>query len=326
MRRIGNKRKALMTLGSLVIMFFISQVLFPNDLLAKSRESILRRGNVHIGISQEVDDIVCAQGNVVIEGHVFGSVFVVSGNILLKSTAVVDNNITLTDGDIWITKGARVKKGISTFGGKIHLEEGARVGGGIQEIISLEKLSEGMLSLMAKYIIMDRPLPPQSFNLAELSSLNLKQYGLRKKLERRFNLINIAGVGEVQFSPQVAEDAQELYYRKGRADIFLRVIKFNSKEDADYFWERLRELPESKMHNSVHVSLGDGAHWFFRHQHFTTCMWYRGRWFTYLDVSLKIPGLKRIERFWKESEELRDTILMEIERFYLKASQAGKKE
>ena len=54
MRRIGNKRKALMTLGSLVIMFFISQVLLQNDLLDKSRESILRMGNVHIVISQEV--------------------------------------------------------------------------------------------------------------------------------------------------------------------------------------------------------------------------------------------------------------------------------
>ena len=101
-----------MTLGSLVIMFFISQVLFPNDLLAKSRESILRRGNVHIGISQEVDDIVCAQGNVAIEGHVFGSVFVVSGDILLKSTAVIDKHITHNDREKWITKRAVLKKGI----------------------------------------------------------------------------------------------------------------------------------------------------------------------------------------------------------------------
>jgi len=308
-----------------IIISVLLQITFVVS-MAQARESIMRRGDVHIGTSQEVEDIVCVQGNVIIEGHVLGSVFVVSGDILLKSTAIVDNNVTLTNGNIWIARGAAIKKGLNTFGGKIHLEEGAKVLGGVQEAVSPENLSEEILSLMAKYIIMDRPIPPQGFNIAELSSLNLERYGLRKRLERNFNHFDIPGIGEVRFSPKVVEDARELYFRRGVAEIILRVIKFNSQEDADYFWERLRELPESKMHNSVHVSLGDGAHWFFRHRNFTSCMWYRGKWFTYLDVSLNIPVLRRIERFWKEPEELRDAILMDIESLYLKAGQGKKKD
>jgi len=308
-----------------IIISVLLQIAFVVS-MAQAQESIMRRGDVHIRASQEVEDIVCAHGNVTIEGHVLGSIFVVSGDVLMKSTAIVDNNVTLTNGNIWVAKGAVIKKSLNTFGGKIHLEEGTRVLGGVQEAVSPENLSEEILSLMAKYIIMDRPIPPQGFNLAELSSLNLEQYGLRKRLERKFNIFNISGIGEVRFSPKVVEDARELYYGRGGAEIVLRVIKFNSQEDADYFWERLRELPESKMSKSVHVSLGDGAHWFFRHKNFTTCMWYRGKWFTYLDVSLHIPVLRRIERFWKEPEELRDSILMDIESLYLKAGQGKKKD
>jgi len=308
-----------------IIVFVLLQIIFVVS-MTQARESVLRRGDVHIGASQEVEDIVCAHGNVTIEGHVLGSIFVVSGDVLMKSTAIVDNNVTLTNGNIWVAKGAVIKKSLNTFGGKIHLEEGTRVLGGVQEAASPENLSGEILSLMEKYIVMDRPIPPQTFNLAGLSSLNLEQYGFGKRLEREINRFDISGIGEVRFSPRVVEDARELYYHRGVAEVVLRVIKFNSQEDADNFWEILRELPESKMSKSVHVSLGDGAHWFFRHKNFTTCMWYRGKWFTYLDVSVNIPVLRRIERFWKEPEELRDSILMDIEGLYQKADQEKKKK
>jgi hypothetical protein len=81
----------------------------------------------------------------------------------------------------------------------------------------------------------------------------------------------------------------------------LTAIRFMTHSDAEFFWSKVRTIPEARINHSLHISLGDGAHWYFRHKESSVVMWYRDNWFFCVDVE---GGSSASER-----DQLRDRIV-----------------
>lgn len=236
---------------------------------ALAGESLQTRGHLEIPQGREVADVVVADGNLRIQGAVRGSVYVVAGDVLLEPGSRVQGSLTVIGGQAWVSAEARVEQGIYVLAGQLHLEEGAAVAGEVQVVEQSASLTPAKIALISRYILLPRTVPGPAFSLDQLQQLDLSRLRLRRAPWEKVAYLDLGRLGKTPLEFQEVQDARELKSDRVR----IEVIKFVNPAGAEKFWDALREMPEDKLSNSVHSSLGEGAHWYFQNPGRTYLLW-----------------------------------------------------
>jgi len=283
-------------------------------LAALPQESAMKRGDLVIGPGKALNDVVVADGNLVVNGRVRGSVFVVNGDAMINPGAAVEGNLTVLAGGLWVSRGASVSGEINVFSGEAHIEEGAAVGSEVRALAEVSSLTPEKLSLISRYILFNRKTPPDSFALSGLSQLDLGPLRLRVGEDRDAISLSLYELGRTRLDLEQIGGARERVYRGHDIRVRVCVIRFKTPAAADAFWEGLRDDYEEKTKYSVHNSLGDGAHWYFRNRGASYCLWYKDRTFQAVMVRHDDDDPERDE--WEQVEDLRDRIILELKNLY----------
>jgi cytoskeletal protein CcmA (bactofilin family) len=279
-----------------------------------SGQSLMQRGDLAIEDQKSVDDVVVADGNLVVSGNIQGSVFVVNGDALLEPGSCVDGNLTIIGGSLWVSRGAEVAGEINIFSGKAHMEEGAKLGSQMRAMEEVSSLTEEKLALISRYILFNRKIPSPSIRLENLEKLDLGMLRLKRLRARSALQLNLLKLGKTGLSVDDVQDSYELLYKGHDVDAGICAVRFNSGSQADKFWNQLRTEYEERVNQSVHNSLGEGAHWYFRHGSASYCMWYKDQ--TFQAVAVMHEDSHPEDDEWEEVENMRDRILLELKNFY----------
>jgi hypothetical protein len=261
-----------------------------------------------------VDDVVVADGNLTVQGAVRGSVFVVNGDVTLAPGANVTGNLTVLSGSLRVAKGATVEGEVNVFSGQAQIEPGAQVGGEVHALDEVSSLTPERLALVSRCILFDRKTPPDTFALTGLDRLDLE--GLRRVRDRgrRVSELGLFELGHMGIDREAVDDSWQSDYRGRDEWVRVAVVRFKTEEDAARFWSGLRQRFEGRTTNSVHNSLGEGGHWFFRHRESSYCLWFKGRTFQAVMVRQfeDHPG----PRGWEQAETLRDQAVAALKIYY----------
>jgi len=281
-----------------------------------AKPSLMQRGDAQIKAGATVMDVVLADGNLVVKGRVLGSVFVVNGDVLIESGAVVEGNLTVLSGSLWVSNQAAVEGEINILAGKTHLEEGAKTGGGIQALAEVPTLTPDKLATISRYLIFHRKVPAENWALADLDRLDpAAALRLKKVREGPITRLDLFELGSAPFNLDELDDSYEIFYR-GRRGLQARVaaVRMNSESSLAAFWDNLRLNHDQKVAHSVHNSLADGDHWFFRHRGASYCLWRQGR--TLMAVMVRHGDRTPDEKDWRRVEDLRDQLILELSSLY----------
>ncbi|HUT53509.1 MAG TPA: hypothetical protein VM658_08970 [bacterium] len=303
-----------MTSNSKIALLLIAALLLLAPALARADQSVMRRGDLTIEKQSIVDDVVVADGNLTVRGKVRGSVFVVNGDALLSPGASVAGNLTVLSGSLWVSKGAAVEGESNVFSGEAHVEEGANIAGEVRALEEVSSLTPEKLALISRCILFDRKTPPDTFALSGLD--RLAPPGLRPVRRRGLKVFELGlfELGRMPLDRDEVDDSWQMNYRGRDEWVRVAVVRFKTDDEAARFWSGLREKFEGRTTYSVHNSLGEGGHWFFRHREATYCLWFSGR--TLQAVMVRQfkddPG----PREWKEAEAFRDQVVAALKSFY----------
>lgn len=281
---------------------------FPAALFAQP--SVMQRGNLSIARESVVLDVVAADGNLVILGRVEGSVFLVNGDLRIEPGGVVKGNLTVLGGDLWVANGGAVEGEINVLSGKSHLDPGARVGPQVRVLESVPSLTPEKLALISRYIIFNRTAPADSFRLSALGNLDPKKLQAVKVHEQRAVRLDLFELGGLPLNLDEIADSEEVVFRAHELRARVVAVRFRTPAAIASLWDRLRTVFEEKIYYSVHNSLGDGAHWFFRFRSASYCLWYRDQTLTAVMVRHDSPKPGKDE--WLRVEDLRDRLILEI--------------
>ena len=256
---------------ALLLLLGLLLILAPAAGPARAAESLQSRGNQEIPRGREVADVVVADGNLRIGGTVLGSVYVVAGDVLMDPGSRVQGSLTVIGGQAWVPAGASVGQGVYVLAGQLHLEEGAAVAGEVQVVERSASLTPAKVAVISRYILLPRAVPGPAFSLDQLKQLDLSKLRLHPGPVEKIAYLDLGRLGKTPFEFREVLDARELKSDRAR----IEVIKFVNPAAAEKFWEALRNLPEDRMSNSVHSSLGEGAHWYFQSSGRTYLLWTR---------------------------------------------------
>jgi len=269
--------------------------------------NIEKRGPVTVARWAEVGDVVVADGALHVHGKANGSVFVVKGNVVLSSGSVVKGNITVLGGDLLARRGCLVEGEINVFSGRANVEPGARTMSEVRALEEVSSLTPEKLDVISRYIIFDRPLPPDAFKPADLAGLDLGEMDFRRVRSQRVSRLGLFDLGRARLDREQVEDAYEVVFRNHRLGARVAMVRFKSEDAVEKFWEKFRTSREKRTNYSVHNSLGDGAHWFFRHEGTSFCMWRKGP--TLMALMVRHNDDDPEEDEWIAVEEARDSAL-----------------
>jgi hypothetical protein len=310
-----KKEEEKLILNSKIRIFLIAGLLaLLVPVLAFAQNSVMRRGDVVIKPNITVYDIVAADGDLAILGRVKGSVFLVNGNASLSPNSLVEGNLTVLGGDLTVNKGAGVTGEINVFAGKAHIADGSAVSSEVKTMEEVPALTDEKLALISRYIIFDRPKPDNTFLVTDFFGLDLSSIKMKKVKEDIITRLNMYELGRIPFDVEELEGPIEIQYwgDNGRAKVAL--VVFKTPKAAEDFWDMLRNSFEDKVNHSVHNSLGDGAHWFFRYRGTTYCLWYKGEVFHAVMVRHEDSSPEKDE--WEQVEMIRDEIISKLRKMY----------
>lgn len=279
-----------------------------------AQNSVMQRGDVMVRAGERVDDVVVADGNLVVKGAVNGSVFAVNGDVMLSPGARVSGNLTVLGGSLWLSRGSSVGGEVNVFSGKAHIEEGAVTGSDVRAMEEVSSLTPEKLSTISRYLIFSRRTPPPDFPLSRLEGLDLEDLRLRKYRDQSTLQLDLYELGEVPVGMDEVAESRQLDFRGHDVRLRVCVFRFSSPEEAQRLWEGMRVKYEESTSHSVHNSLGGGAHWFFRHDESTYGMWCVGD--TLQAVMVRHDDDHPEKDEWRDIENLRDQVIVELFKFY----------
>ena len=311
---------------------------------AGAPESLQARGNLEIAAGREVADVVVADGNLRLAGQVRGAVFVANGDVLLDPGALVQGSLTVFGGKAWVSAGARIGGDLIVFAGQAHLEEGAVIVGATQIKETDPALTPEKIALVSRYLLLPRIVPNQAFPLDQLGRLDLSNLRLRRTVDQKVAYLDLGRAAKLPLDFKEVEDARELR-AEGWGRVRITVVKFTGPAAAKRFWDALRETLENppapaaparpregehahpgerhasfarpvEINHSVHSSLGDGAHWYFRDDGSSYLLWTKAPYLVAIQSSWfhDAPDLGREE--WKRVEEVRDQVRLSLESLF----------
>ncbi len=283
-------------------------------LVSFSQQGVMHRGDLTVDQRRLVEDVVVADGNLVVRGRVTGSVFLVNGDASVEPFAAVDGNLTVLGGSLWVSRGASVGGEINVFSGKAHIEEGAGVGSQVRALEEVPSLTDEKLALVSRYIIFNRKAPGPGYRLENLDALDLEALKLRKAGSGPALQLDFARLGKQAVNLDEIEGSREVVFRDHDLRVIVSTVRFASDDNVNNFWDRLRGDYEEKVSHSVHNSLGEGAHWYFRYRGASFCIWHKDRVLQSVVVWHEDDDPDEDE--WEEVESLRDRIILEVQNYY----------
>lgn len=268
---------------------------------------VMRRGTYRLPSGTEVGDVVVSGGPVEIMGKVRGSLFVADGTVTVFEGGEISGNVTVINRELRLLPGSVVHGSVYVIGGRIDRRENAKVEGEISE--KKEKLSFESRILLMKYLVFERPCPPPGTPDEILASLSRNIYGWKKDGIIPWNSLTIGELPSIALPAGAASSARIGLWRQWQWEIRVGVARFADGKEAAGFWETVQKIwPEEKMRNSVHVSLGDGAHWFFVNGNHSSALWIGDKCLVLVDAGPG-PDAKGSANF---AERLRDQTIWKI--------------
>ena len=88
------------------------------------------------------------------------------------------------------------------------------------------------------------------------------------------------------------------------------MFRFSEEEAPAEFWMSLRNQYDAKVSQSVHNSLGEGAHWFFRHEGASYVLWHKDLVLVSIVVRHDDDDPEADE--WERVERVRDLIIKQL--------------
>jgi hypothetical protein len=275
--------------------------------------SVMQRGSYTVARDAVCRDAVVSDGTLVIWGRVEGSVFVVRGNVRVNEGGVVRGNLTVLGGDLRVASGAAVEGEINVFSGRAEVAKGAKTGPEVRVMEQVASLTPEKLAVISRYIIFPRVMPSSDFALSGLGEglWPLARFQVQEQKPARLDLFEL---GSVALNPNEIADADEILYRRHEVQARVVAVRFREPAAVEALWSRLRAEFEEKASSSVHNSLGEGAHWFFRQDHATYCLWYRGN--TLMAVMTRLDQDHPSPAEWLAAEAARDAIIQTLADFF----------
>ncbi|MFO8058917.1 MAG: polymer-forming cytoskeletal protein [bacterium] len=281
----------------------------------------MQRGEFVVGKDELKEDVVVADGDLFIRGQVTGSVFVVNGDCMVDHRGLVEGNITVLEGDVWISAGASVKGEISVFSGEAKIAPKAGVSSRVRAVEDVPSLTEERVSTISRYIIFPRHVPAGETSLNSLSRLNLERLRMRKRRESEPEKLRLYELGSASVEVGSRLPSKEVVFRGHDLRARVCVFRFSGAEAAGEFWSALRREYEEKVGRSVHNSLGEGAHWYFRHEGSSYVLWHRHGVIVAVMVRHDDDDPEADE--WERVEEVRDEIIKQLFKYWGGRRQSG---
>jgi hypothetical protein len=178
--------------------------------------------------------------------------------------------------------------------------------------------------LIGRYIVFERTAPPMELPLSRLSTLDLSAARLRKIRDDRAQRLELFELGRLPLHSSDLREGFEVLFRG--QDVLARVaaFRFASDESAEAVWDKARAAFEDKTSQSVHNSLGPGAHWFFRHRSSTYCLWMSGS--TITAVMVRHDHDEPAPKEWELIEAARDAMIDQVRKLYAGGANPPAKE
>ena len=266
--------------------FFII-VLFGFACSSVFAESPMQKGGrIVVAQGETVEDIVAYGSTIIVKGSVFGTIYAVASDITVESTAEIKGDVTLIRGSLTISGAPALKGKVTVYDTMIkadlpYLVKGDTLvfrdtGFNIQSVQT--PVSPDVLAYMEKYLIMPRPVPVGS-------DLFFPEFVTRDGFVQNITEFKISSLVEFSIQKEIMESSVAFSGMGDGCVVRITAVKFNALSDAKYFWNKVRTLPESRINHSLHISLGDGAHWYFRHKESSVALWYRNNWLFCVDVA-----------------------------------------
>jgi len=280
--------------------------------LVHAQNYMCQDGTVDVKPGTTAEDVVTFGADVIIRGNVFGTVYSVESDVTLGDGAVVTGDMTLIKGALTIARNAVIKGKILVFETLIKtdlpyfVQAGTLVfkdaGFKIQSIAGT--VDQRVIDYLRRYLVMPRPVPAG------------RETVFPDFVDRS---ASAEGVGSFRISSLVEFNIQrEIIDRsfafRGTCDdqiVDITAIRFDTPADSEYFWNKVRTIPEARIDHSLHISLAGGAHWFFRHRDSSVVLWYNANWLFAVEVSGRGSAEKR--------DALRDKIVAFYTRQYARS-------
>jgi hypothetical protein len=162
-----------------------------------------------------------------------------------------------------------------------------------------------IIGYMAKYLVMARPVPSGAAPV-------FPDFVRRSSLAEGIGSFRVSSLVEFNIQESIIDRSSGF---KGTADgwnVEITAVRFDTPADSDYFWNKVRTIPEARINHSLHISLAGGAHWFFRHRDSSVVLWYRDNWLFCVEVSGRGTA--------EDRDALRDRIVEFYTRTYTRSS------
>lgn len=268
--------------------------------LSLAKNHMLKNTDLKIQSGQTAEDIIAVDSRIMINGTIKGSIYVVDTEITLGSQAKIEGDITLTGGRLTLTPECTIKGEVTISGSELEtgglpykLDDNTLIfaDAGFQIHNRSQPVSPALVDFMTRYLVFERPVPSEPDKIISPSFLkDLTTFS-------EFDNIRISSLIELPFDQQKIK-RMTAFINPG---VMISFVRFQTEKQSDEFWDELKRIPESKVNQSLQISLGGGAHWYFRHKESTIVMWNRKGWFACVEVKKGDD--------WKSREDLRDKIL-----------------
>ena len=292
--------------------FNITALIFSILFLINSASGIsyLSKNNITIEKSAIADDIVNADAEVKIDGQVYGTVYVVNSTLTIGGNAAINGNIIVMGGKLILNPNAYIGSKMIIIGAEVKVT-GTSDGLGFLKAnyrISYSKdIKKNELDFLRKYLVFSRPIPRLNKDTLSLKTDYFTDNGFDISGISYPEQWSIAGLMNVDMQGQL-QKSKVVSFKNNLNSAVIGIFHFKSFAFADQAWNKIKETDENKVNYSCHISIGDGAHWFFRYKNSLYLLWYKRGWMFAFTISFNDNSVHS-EADWNAMEKLRDSLL-----------------
>lgn len=276
-------------------------------------QSVMRRGPYRLSQGVEVKDLVTSGGPVEVNGVVKGSIFAIDCIVTVSSSGIVEGNITVIGGLLILKNGARINGDILAIDGRLQRDENSIVKGKIDS--RSDGISNKSKFLLRQYLIFERPIPDANTPEEAISQLKRSFHHWEFSNISTWTAAAVENLPAVPFPDNAAAPAKIGVWVGHDKEITVGAARFADSAEAKEFWKKIRAAwPEKDVSGSVHVSLGDGMHWYFVRGDRAVVIWTKDNWFMSVTVA-PLPGEREPENILQFA---RDAAVRQITRIWNK--------
>ena len=230
-------------------------------------------------LSEEIvtQDITCNHAELTIQAEVLGQIFSVGCDLIVGGNGLLYQGIIFSGGQLKVESNAEIFGDITQIGGTLKIMPEANLSGTVNRYQHAVQPPKDFLAISQHYLTFQRIVPN---NLAHLmrAAQELRLHRIIEKKRQRLESFSLPQFLDFLFQKGQIRFAQKWSYEKNTHPIELQIVEFASPEKAFQFWKNILTFTNLDLEHSVQNGLGEGGHWFFRHQNRSTLIWYRKSW------------------------------------------------